>query len=64
MAVRKVLILGGYGNFGKRISESLSASKGLTVVIAGRNIKKANSLCEELSSKGALAELNAMVVAR
>jgi saccharopine dehydrogenase-like NADP-dependent oxidoreductase len=62
MAVSKVLILGGYGNFGKRISESLSAIKGITIVIAGRNIKKANALCEELFTEGALAELNAIKI--
>ena len=59
MAVRKVLILGGYGNFGKRIVESLSAIKGITVVIAGRNIKKAERLLEELSLIGVSAELKA-----
>jgi saccharopine dehydrogenase-like NADP-dependent oxidoreductase len=62
MAVRKVLILGGYGNFGKRISESLSAIKGITIVIAGRSIKKADALCEALSEKGALAELSAIEI--
>jgi saccharopine dehydrogenase-like NADP-dependent oxidoreductase len=62
MAVRKVLILGGYGNFGKRISESLSAIKGITIVIAGRSIKKADVLCEALSEKGALAELSAIAI--
>ena len=62
MAVRKVLILGGYGNFGKRISESLSAIKGITIVIAGRSIKKADALCEALSEKGALAELSAIAI--
>ncbi|MBQ0729782.1 MAG: saccharopine dehydrogenase NADP-binding domain-containing protein, partial [Oleispira antarctica] len=62
MAVRKVLILGGYGNFGKRISESLSTIKGITIVIAGRSIKKADFLCEALSEKGALAELSAIAI--
>ncbi|CCK77505.1 Saccharopine dehydrogenase [Oleispira antarctica RB-8] len=62
MAVRKVLILGGYGNFGKRIAESLSAIKGITIVIAGRSIKKAEALCEALSEKGALAELSAIAI--
>lgn len=62
MAVRKVLILGGYGNFGKRIAESLSAIKGITIVIAGRDIKKADALCEALSEKEALAELSAIAI--
>jgi len=59
MAVSNVLILGGYGNFGKRIVESLSAIKGITIVIAGRNIKKAKGLQTELSLKGIEAELKA-----
>lgn len=57
MAVHNVLILGGYGNFGKRIVESLSAIKGITIIIAGRNIKKAEQLRDELFSKGISAEL-------
>ena len=44
MTVRSVLILGGYGNFGKRIAKSLSVVKGITILIAGRNVKKAEQL--------------------
>ena len=62
MAVYKVLILGGYGNFGKRIAESLSAIKGITIIIAGRNLSKADDLCAELSIKGAVAELSAIKI--
>ena len=62
MAVSNVLILGGYGNFGKRIVESLSVIKGITIVIAGRNINKAESLREELSLIGTSAELKAMKI--
>lgn len=53
MAVRRVLILGGYGNFGKRIAESLSALEGLTVIIAGRNFQKSQRICQTLASKRA-----------
>lgn len=42
-----ILILGGYGNFGKRIAEALVA-KGLKVVIAGRNADKAKALADGL----------------
>lgn len=62
MAVSNILILGGYGNFGKRIVESLSVIKGITIVIAGRNINKAESLLEELSLIGTSAELKAMKI--
>lgn len=53
MTVSRVLVLGGYGNFGKRIVESLSVMKGVTILIAGRNRKKAEKLCRELSLKSA-----------
>ncbi len=52
MTLNRVLILGGYGNFGKRIAESLAAMSTVTVIVAGRNLKKAEQLCRELSCKG------------
>ncbi|MGN6209498.1 saccharopine dehydrogenase NADP-binding domain-containing protein [Asticcacaulis sp.] len=42
-----ILILGGYGNFGKRIARALSRH-GLPLVIAGRDLFKAEALCREL----------------
>jgi len=60
MAVRRVLILGGYGNFGKRIAESLSALEGITVLIAGRDARKSQQLCQELASKGVPGTLEAV----
>ncbi|AYC31272.1 saccharopine dehydrogenase [Pseudomonas cavernae] len=45
----RVLILGGYGNFGKRIAENLSkAHPGIEFIIAGRNLGQASRLCAEL----------------
>ena len=43
----KALILGGYGNFGKRIAAALTKS-GVSVIIAGRNEEKAWELVTEL----------------
>lgn len=43
----KVLILGGYGNFGKRIALALT-KKNISVVIAGRNEEKAKALAATL----------------
>lgn len=51
MTVSRILILGGYGNFGKRIATSLSDIQGITIIIAGRNARKAQMLCEDLSSQ-------------
>ena len=45
-----VLILGGYGNFGKRIARALIA-KGIGVTIAGRNTEKCAALKAELNSE-------------
>lgn len=42
-----VLVLGGYGNFGKRISMAL-ASKGVPVLIAGRSHRKASDLAQSI----------------
>ena len=44
---RSVLILGGYGNFGKRIVKALTAND-ISVIIVGRNAGKAEKFCGEL----------------
>ncbi len=49
--MRPILILGGYGNFGKRISRSLAAA-GVPVIIAGRNEGKASLLLNTLPGQG------------
>lgn len=55
----KVLILGGYGNFGKRIAVSL-ARKGTAVIIAGRSRQKAETLAATLPGQPVeIAELDA-----
>ncbi|MCR6659612.1 MAG: saccharopine dehydrogenase NADP-binding domain-containing protein [Asticcacaulis sp.] len=43
----EILILGGYGNFGKRIARALSRH-GLPLIISGRDLSKAEDLCHEL----------------
>lgn len=49
-----VLILGGYGNFGKRIAAALVA-RNIPVVIAGRSRGKAETLSAELGAKAEAA---------
>jgi hypothetical protein len=44
--MNKVLILGGYGNFGKRIARSLRA-KDVQVIVAGRSMSKAMQIFAE-----------------
>jgi hypothetical protein len=52
--MHEVLILGGYGNFGKRIATALSRHT-VPVVIAGRNPAKAEALSAELPGARAAA---------
>ena len=47
--MHEVLILGGYGNFGKRIATALSRHR-VPLIIAGRNLQKAESLASELAN--------------
>ncbi len=53
------MVLGGYGNFGKRISVAL-AEKGVDVLIAGRNGAKAQKLANEIGRNAQGLELDAM----
>ncbi len=46
----KVLILGGYGNFGKRISLAL-AQDNISIIISGRNQLKANAFANEIKTR-------------
>ena len=48
--MKKVLILGGYGNFGWRISRLLVKNK-IPIIIAGRNHKKIDQLINNLKSE-------------
>ncbi len=50
----EVLILGGYGNFGKRIAQLLTRA-GVAVVVAGRNSAKAQAIVQSLPPKLARA---------
>jgi len=47
--MRPVLILGGYGNFGKRIAAAL-ARTGVPIIISGRSRDKADALKRQLAS--------------
>lgn len=52
----RVLIIGGYGNFGLRLAKLLSGDNRLTLVLAGRNIDKARAACRELETQKAKFE--------
>jgi Saccharopine dehydrogenase NADP binding domain len=52
----RVVVLGGYGNFGARICRALAADTQIEVVIAGRDLPKAEALADELSAAAAYAD--------
>jgi short subunit dehydrogenase-like uncharacterized protein len=45
-----VLVLGGYGNFGRRIVAALDADRNYRIVIAGRDAAQGHALARELDS--------------
>ena len=47
----RVLILGGYGVFGKRIAAALSHEVEISLIIAGRNFSKAEALAASLNAE-------------
>jgi len=51
----RILVLGGYGNFGARISKSLAAVAHIQLFIAGRDLDKANKLVAELNDSRHMA---------
>ncbi|ONM45125.1 saccharopine dehydrogenase [Halopseudomonas pachastrellae] len=48
MSCQRILILGGYGNFGKRITETLADTADITLIIAGRRSAPAQQLQTQL----------------
>lgn len=45
----RLLIIGGYGNFGQHICRRLHRESGITLIIAGRNIDKAQAFAKTLT---------------
>lgn len=58
----KILILGGYGNFGKRICATLAKDLHLQIVIAGRDLKKAEKFAKEIREKNHRANIEALML--
>ncbi|OCQ20872.1 saccharopine dehydrogenase [Pseudoalteromonas luteoviolacea] len=48
--MKTVVILGGYGNFGKRVAMALAEEGAVHLVIAGRNLSKAQACVDSLST--------------
>jgi saccharopine dehydrogenase-like NADP-dependent oxidoreductase len=60
----RVLIIGGYGNFGRFISKRLAQDDSLRIIIAGRTIAKAQALAEEINAEAELVDINNGLPAR
>jgi hypothetical protein len=53
----RVLVLGGYGTFGGRLVRLLADHPQLTLLVAGRSIAKAQSLCAQIAAAAELVPL-------
>ena len=53
----RVLLLGGYGNFGTLIARRLARERDLTVIAAGRSAQKARALATELNAEWAEVDI-------
>lgn len=62
--MKRVLIIGGYGNFGRFISRSLAKGKNLSLVIAGRSLRKAQSLADELGAEAAELDIQGNLLSK
>ncbi len=56
--MKRVLIIGGYGNFGRFISRSLAKQENIKLVIAGRSLSKAQSLAKEVNAEAAVIDIH------
>lgn len=54
----RILIIGGYGNFGRFIAKRLAQQNDLTLVIAGRTLSKAQALAGELNAEAAFIDVS------
>lgn len=56
--MKRVLIIGGYGNFGSFISKRLAREENIQVIIAGRSLEKAKAHAEKLGGKAEAAAVD------
>ena len=52
------VVLGGYGNFGRRVVTALAADRSYRVIVAGRDLQKAKAVAEEVCSPTEAASLD------
>lgn len=59
---KRILVIGGYGNFGTYISKRLASVSGVTVIIAGRDGHKAEILAKQIGAEWAELDINQNVI--
>ena len=57
--MHRVLVLGGYGNFGTIIARKLAGETGIAVVVAGRNASRAAAFARDLGTQSAHLDADA-----
>jgi NAD(P)-dependent dehydrogenase (short-subunit alcohol dehydrogenase family) len=55
---KRILIIGGYGNFGAFIARNLVAEPGLKIIIAGRSAEKASLFAYTIGAEWAVLDIN------
>ncbi len=58
----KILVLGGYGNFGKRISTILAKDPDFAIIVAGHSLEKAQNVVAEIKEENPLADIQALCI--
>ena len=55
--MKRVLVLGGHGNFGSFISRSLAEHENIALTIAGRSLDKAQALAQEINAEATVIDI-------
>ena len=62
--MKRVLIIGGYGNFGSFISRSLAKENNIQLIVAGRSLDKAKLLASTINAEAAVVDIHDNLVAK
>ncbi|QYF95798.1 saccharopine dehydrogenase NADP-binding domain-containing protein [Massilia sp. PAMC28688] len=54
----KIVILGGYGNFGARISRALAHTPGMDLIIAGRSAERSRDMAQQCGAAAAVLDVD------
>lgn len=55
---KRILIIGGYGNFGSFITKRLSQYNNIQVIVAGRSLEKAQALANDVGAEAVRIDIN------